>query len=66
MAEHKHHKNVSVDTESAVVETRIVSPKGARVTETVFVLSDRAKRQLEIKGEVPALPFAMSVERRRA
>jgi hypothetical protein len=37
-----------------IVETRVVSPKGARVTETVFVLSSKASARLEIKGEVPA------------
>ncbi len=42
------------DAPGAVVETRVVSPKGARVTETVFVLSSRASRQLEIRGELPA------------
>jgi hypothetical protein len=46
--------NASDDEAGAVVETKIVSPKGARVTETVFVLSSRASRQLEIRGEIPA------------
>jgi hypothetical protein len=42
------------DASGAVVEAKIVSPRGARVTETVFVLSSRASRQLEIRGEIPA------------
>jgi hypothetical protein len=44
----------SDDAKGAVVETKILSPKGARVTETVFILSSSASRQLEIRGEVPA------------
>lgn len=47
----------------AVVETRIVSPRGARVTETVFVLSSRASRLLEIRGEVPARGVSASAGR---
>jgi hypothetical protein len=41
-----------------VVEAKIISAKGARVTETVFILSSRAASRLEIKGEVPARPKA--------
>jgi hypothetical protein len=37
-----------------VVEARIISARGARVTETVYVLSSGASSRLEIKGEVPA------------
>jgi glycosyltransferase involved in cell wall biosynthesis len=37
-----------------VLESRIVSPPGARVTETVTVLSESAAKRLETKGEIPA------------
>lgn len=39
--------------EATVVETRVVSPRGARVTERVLVLSKDAAHRLEIRGEVP-------------
>lgn len=38
----------------SVVETRVVSPRGARVTERVVVLSERAAQRLEIRTKVPA------------
>ena len=40
--------------EPTVVSTKVVSPKGSRVTEQVIVLSERAAARLEIKGRVPA------------
>jgi hypothetical protein len=40
--------------EPTVVATKVVSPKGARITEQVIVLSERAAARLEIKGRVPA------------
>lgn len=60
MAEHDESQDESTAPDSAaVVETKIVSPEGARVVETVFVLSRRAARQLEIQGEVPAIRRAV-------
>jgi hypothetical protein len=38
----------------SVVETRVVSPRGARVTERVVVLSEKAAQRLEIRTKVPA------------
>lgn len=40
-------------SEATVVETKVISPHGARVVERVIVLSKDAAQRLEIHGEVP-------------
>jgi hypothetical protein len=44
----------------AVVASKVVSKQGARVTETVFVLSRNASLRLQIKGELPERQKAAS------
>ena len=38
---------------ATVIEKRVVSRPGARVVETVIVLSDRAARRLQTDGKIP-------------
>ncbi len=44
---------VERNDERSRVVSRVISPKGARVRETVVILSEAAARRLMIQGQIP-------------
>ncbi len=53
MAEARQSAEPAADTSESILELRVVSPEGARVRETVIVLSEAAEQRLQTTGKIP-------------